>query len=442
VIDKSDYPLWHGPLSMSRSLRDRLTPDDFLVSGEGVRVRDRAGRWYLDGRSSLWHGTLGYSHPKVVGAIERQLRTLSLGTLLFYDRPPEVTVRFARALAGRLPAGLRRIRFGSTGSQLTEAAILLSRFHRRMTGQPDRTAVVSLWGSYHGMGAGASRLSGMLADRHDRCGPLLSDVHHADFTRSWAGSVTRVVDRLGADRVTAVIVEPVMGHTGVFADVEDLRALASFCRSAGVHFIADEVSTGYGRVGALSRVEQLGIVPDMLVLAKGMTAGYLPAGVLAVADRIYDDLADTPAGDGFPHGSTMDGNPLAAAAGSAVLDVLYGEGLIDTVDERGKVLHDVLCRVQKDHVSAGEVAGAGLLQRLALRTDDGFPWSTPQVDQLRKACEEQGLLVSGGLGCICVLPPLVITDEECAQIGDRLDAAFTTLRRNGALPAAVRTRKG
>lgn len=424
MIGESEYPLWHGPLAMGPALRERLSEDAFLVEGDGVRVRDRAGRWYLDGRSSLWHGTLGYNHPAVIAAIERQLATLTLGTLLFYDRPPQVTVDFARALASRLPEGLRRMRLGSTGSQMVEAAVLLSRFHRRITGQPHRTAVISLWGSYHGMGAGASPLSGMLADRRDRCGPLLPGVHHAQYAGSWTTSIGKVVDRLGPDAVTAVVVEPIMGTTGVFADPDDLRALAGLCRDHDIHLIADEVSTGYGRVGALSRTVQLGVVPDMLVLAKGITAGYLPAAALVVAERIYSDVAETADDQGFPHGSTIDGNPLAAAAGLAVLDVLFGDGLIEAVEHKGAVLAEALTLA----CDGCEVTHAGLLQRVALRHDNGAPWTFGEVNELRRLCEDNRLLVSAGLGCLCVLPPLVVGEDECAEIGDRLGKAFEQLK--------------
>ncbi|GLZ28697.1 aspartate aminotransferase family protein [Lentzea sp. NBRC 105346] len=394
-----NHPLWHGI----------GVPDDFLVEGDGVRVRDRSGRWYLDGRSTLWHGTLGHNHPKVIAAIQEQLNTLALGTLLIYDRPAEVTVRFAEALAAQLPDGLRRIRFGNTGSQMTEAAVLLSRYHRRITGERDRTAVITLWGSYHGQGAGATPLSGMLADRVDWCGPLLPDVHHAQYHGSWASSIAKVAARLGPDRVTAVVIEPVMGTTGVLAEQQDLAELAKYCRDNGIHLVADEVSTGYGRVGALSRSVQLGVVPDMLVLAKGITAGYLPAAALVVNERIYQDLKDA---EPFPHGSTTDGNPLAAAAGLAVLDVLFGDGLIDTVIPKGEVLRKAL------EQQGFDVAHAGLLQRVAL------PGQTfDQVSKLRRACEDNGLLVSAGLGCLCVLPPLVITEDDCREIAERLGGA-------------------
>lgn len=424
MIDESQYPLWHGPVAMGPALRECLSEDTFLVEGHGVRVRDQAGRWYLDGRSTLWHGTLGHNHPAVIEAIQRQLATLSLGTLLFYDRPPKVTVDFARALAARLPEGLRRIRLGNTGSQMVEAAVLLSRFHRRATGQPRRTGVITLWGSYHGMGAGATPLSGMLDDRKDWCGPLLQDVHHAQYAGSWANAIGKVVDRLGPDTVTAVVVEPIMGTTGVFAGADDLRALAELCRANDIHLIADEVSTGYGRVGALSRTEQLGVVPDMLVLAKGIAAGYLPAAALAVSERIYADVAETPDGQGFPLGSTTDGSPLVAAAGLAVLDVLFGDGLIETVHGKGAVLHEALTSA----CGGREVAHAGLLQRVVLRHDNGVPWTFAQVSELRRLCEDNGLLVSAGLGCLCVLPPLVITEDECVEIGDRLGKAFEQVK--------------
>jgi Aminotransferase class-III/Transmembrane secretion effector len=142
-LTRATYAGWHGAAPMGKWF-DRAEAGACIVEGRGARVRDAAGRWYLDAKAGLWNVTLGYDHPTLVAAIERQLRTLPAGCFVRGERPPRVSVEFANALAARLPAGVRRIRLGTTGSQMTEAAVLLSRFARVAEGTPRRKEVVAL----------------------------------------------------------------------------------------------------------------------------------------------------------------------------------------------------------------------------------------------------------------------------------------------------------
>jgi adenosylmethionine-8-amino-7-oxononanoate aminotransferase len=417
---------------MRNFLEDTLSTGQLLVEGSGIRVRDQGGTWYIDARSSLWNLALGYGHPKVVAAMRRQLDQLAFGTLLSYEHPPAVSVEFANALAGRLPAVLRHIRLGNTGSQMNEAAVLVSRFFRRVTGEPGRNAVISFEGSYHGTGAVAGQLSGIMGYARDWCGPTFPEIHHVPSEGSWTEAVRTKAESLGADRVTAVIVEPLMGSSGIIPRDDDLIELAGFCRSQGIHFIADEVTTGYGRVGDISRVLQLGITPDLLVLSKGITAGYMPGAALAVHDGIFDPIFELDNGETVKVGSTADGHPLAAAAGLAVLDVLYGESLIEVVPARAKTLTGVLAPLHGEYLPAGTVAGAGLMQQFQLRQADGSGWPFGEVRRLHAECEKAGLLVSMGLSCIWFLPPLIVTDSECEQIAERFGDALAGLRKAGS----------
>lgn len=422
MIEESEYPLWHGTRTMGPLLRDKISRDSFFVSGKGVRVTDHAGREYLDGRSSLWNLSLGYDHPKVLAAMHRQLDTLPAGTLLSYERAPRVTVEFAKALAARLPEGLRHIRLATTGSQAAEGAVLLSRFFRQEIGEHERTAVITFDGSFHGLGPAATLLSGYLSKAHDWCGPLLGDIHQVPSDGSWTDAVRARVEQLGAGRVTAVLLEPLMGSAGTIPEADDLRRLAEYCRGLGIHYIADEVTTGYGRVGHLSRTLQLGIRPDIMLFSKGITAGYVPGAAIVACDEVYAPLHDTPSGRAFLHGSTADGNPMTAAAGLAVLEVLYEDGVLDAVTEREKSLHAALDGARGAVLAQASVDGVGLMQRFTPRDAQGEPWSMEHIDGVHAAIEEAGLLCSISGGCLWFLPPLVITDQECAELGERLAA--------------------
>ncbi|WP_415840726.1 aminotransferase class III-fold pyridoxal phosphate-dependent enzyme, partial [Nocardiopsis rhodophaea] len=426
-------PLWHGAHPMAPYLRELDGDGRHLVRGTGSRVLDRAGRWYLDARSSAGTGILGHGHPGVREAIQRQAGTLALGGTLLHDQPPQVAVEYAEALAPRLPRRLRRIRLGGGGAHMVEGAVLLSRFHRATIGESARTAVVRLSGGGHRVISGPPPLSGTMGGVRGPRAPLTADLHAAEPGDNPCEAVAAAIERIGASRATAVLVEPVQSVSGAVLDDADLRALALLCRNLGIHLIADETASGFGRAGALSRMLELGVVPDILVFGSSLTAGHVPAGALVVAEELFDDLADPRHGLGFAHGSTTDGNPLVCAAGLAVLNALYDEGVLDAGRARSRQLHETLLRVQREDVPGGAVTGVGLHQRLSLRTLDGDPWLAPEVTMLLRSCECHGLLLSGGPDCVVATPPLTITPAEITEIGDRLHAAFQAHRRvNGA----------
>jgi adenosylmethionine-8-amino-7-oxononanoate aminotransferase len=434
MIEDHSYAAWHGWQPMGYFLAG-ASWEQLVVEGKGIRVRDRGGRWYLDARSCLWHATLGYGHEGVENAIRRQLATLPIATGLAYGRPAAVTIEYANALAARLPEGLRRIRFANSGSQIVEMAVMVSRYHRRLSGDPQRTNVIALWQSYHGAGPGASALTGSLL-YHMNSGPLAGDVHHAappsssDETR--ADAVRAKVEELGADSVTAVMVEPVLGNLGLALSPGYLRDLAALCAETGIHLILDEVSTGFGRVGALSRGLDVGVRPDMLLFGKGITAGYLPFAAMAVSERIYRDAFTPRDGVPFLHGSTSDGHPLGASAGLAVLEALDEDDLLAGATARGELLRSVLRATGERHAVVAGVDGVGMMVRVLVAKDDGTPLdpgeqvAIPQgeVPTLHRRCEQAGLLVSMGPNCLILAPPLVTTEDECLEIADLLDRAL------------------
>lgn len=433
MIDAATYHLWHGILPMETTLRD-LDPGGFLVSGTGNYAVDRAGRRYLDARSSMWNVTLGYSCEPVKQALRDQLGLLPAGTILRYESPPEVTVRYAAALAATLPGPLDHVRFGHTGSQMTEAAVMVSRFHRRMTGQPDRTEVVALSGSYHGSGPLATALTGEPV-LHDYSAPLDTHVRHAPRPTGpddRGEALITLIDQIGADRVTAVMVEPVLGSFVQVLPGPYLAAVAAACRERGIHLIADEVTTGAGRAGALTAVETHQIVPDLLVLGKGLSAGYFPLAALVVSRAIFADLAAEKHMLTFPGGSTTDGHPLGMAAGLAVLDILTADGFLAGVRETGRFLAGLLAESLAGLPGYQGVRGTGLMLGVELG-DDGTPWSVLEVDRLRRICQEHGLLTSTSDGIMPLFPPLTLSRDECAELVDLLGRSLQALakRRDG-----------
>lgn len=419
----ADYPIWHGSVPMKAFLAGKLRADRFLVAGDGIRVRDAAGRWFLDARSGCWNLGLGYSAAEVKDAIRRQLEELPNATLLAYDRPAAVTIEYARALRDAFDSRLPYLRFGNSGSQMTETAVLMSRFARVLEGTPERTAILSFELSYHGLGPGASAISGLAAG-FNACGPLLPDVHVVPIEGGWAANVARKLEELGPERTSAVVVEPQMGSRGVVPDPDDLVAVAELCREHGIHFIADEVTTGFGRTGAMSRCIDLGIEPDMVVLGKNVTSGYVPIGVLLVSEELYELAAMPNPPRILTAGSATDGHPVAAAAGLAVLRIYERDGILEHVRELGAFLKERLQTLHAEAIGAGDVQGAGLMQLFPLADAEGKLWPPPRLEQLRLACEEHGLLLSIAFGGVWVVPPLVSTESDCVEIVEALGAAL------------------
>jgi adenosylmethionine-8-amino-7-oxononanoate aminotransferase len=426
ALMRATYAGWHGAAPMGEWFH-RAQAGQCIVEGHGARVRDTAGRWYLDAKAGLWHVTLGYGHPTLVAAIERQLRTLPAGCLVRGEHPPRVSVELANALAARLPAGVRRIRLGTTGSQMVEAAVLLSRCARVAEGEPQRKEVVALRDAYHGAGPGAWALTDE-PGHHELYGPLLPGVRRADASLD---ALEEALADAGPERVTAVMLEPIQGSRVAAPSAAFLREVRELTERHGVHLIVDEVATGMGRTGAVSLAAELGVVPDLLVLGKGLASGYVPAAALAVSDRIYDLLYDGPA---FAHGSTADGSPLAAAAGLAVLHALFDEGLLAHVTRIGTVLERGLAQLRDDVEAVVEVGGAGLMQGVRLADADGAPWPLDRMRRLATTCAQAGVLIQTLADRIVLVPPFVIDERDCDEIVETIGSAVAAVAR-GREPA-------
>jgi len=413
--------LWASSLP-PRLYAKRFAPSRALVEGRGRRVRDVAGRWYLDARASLWDATLGYGHGGVAEALREQLERLPVCQTIRHDRPSEMALRFADAVAARLPAGLTRIRFGNTGSQMVDAAVLLSRMARSLSGEAGRLAVLATEDGYHGTGSGPSALTEPEVVRQ-RFGALLPGVHQVrlDGHASWPRVLMARADEIGHARVTAIVIEPILGSEIQEIAADEMRALARYCGQTGIHLVVDEVATGWGRAGAWTVCGEAGIEPDLLVLGKGLTAGYVPGAALAVSERLFARFDDPVDGAAFAHGSTSDGHPLAMAAGLAVIEALES-GVLARVPRLGRRLRERLAALENPPVV--EVRGRGLLLGAWLGLDARRPWSPHQMERLRAALERRGVLAHPVGPCLTIAPPLTIEPDECDEIADALRAAI------------------
>ena len=362
-----------------------------LVRGDGALVWDDTGREYIDCVGGQGSGNLGHANPAVADALATQARTLSFCTELFYnDRRADLYDRLARIL----PPALDRVFLCSSGTEAVEGALKFARLATK------RTKVVATMRGFHGKTMGA--LSATWGPEYrELFGPLLEGFSHIPFNK------TEALDAAIGTDTSAFIVELVQGEGGVRpATREFVVEAARLCRERGVILIIDEVQTGFGRTGTMFAIEQFGIVPDVLCLAKSI-AGGMPMGAIAFS-QVLGLLPKR------SHSTTFGGNPLACAAAVATIDEHLRLGLARNASERGAQLHDGLLSIESPKVR--EVRGLGLIQGIELKENAG-----PTL----KALQDHGVLALGaGPTVVRYLPPLVIT---AAQIDAVLHATRSAL---------------
>lgn len=427
------------------------------VRGEGLYLYDAQGRAYLDASGGAAVSCLGHAHPDVLAAMHAQIDRLAYAHTSFFTT--EVSEQLADHLAAHAPAGLSELYFVSGGSEAVEAALKLARQYFVESGQPQRTTFVARRQSYHGNTLGALAVGGN-EWRRAPFAPLLIDVgrvsacfeyHGRRADETQAQYTQRLVDeldaefrRIGPERVIAFVAETVVGATAgaVPPTPGYFQGVRALCDRYGILLIADEVMCGMGRTGTLHAVEQEGIAPDLMTIAKGLGGGYQPIGAVLASGQIVDALRR---GSGaFLHGHTYIGHPVATAAALAVQRVIERDDLLANVRARGAELARALQARLGEHPQVGDIRGRGLFMTVELVADRGG--KTPFDPQLKlharvkKAAMERGLLVYPMGGTIdgrqgdhvLIAPPFIATTadvERIAQLlGDAIDAALAQVR--------------
>src|SRR5215207_8544468 len=317
----SDSHFWHPFADMHAVRSAELT----IVSGDGVHVTDDEGRRYLDGTASLWNVNVGHGRAR---------------------------------LAGLAPVDGARIFLTSGGGDSIDTAAKLGRRYFAATGQPERVHLISRSQGYHGTHGLGTSLGGIPANR-EAVGPL--DPHSSQVPHDSLEALEAEIERVGADRVAAVFVEPVIGAGGVHPPQPGyLEGLDALCKRTGVLHVVDAVIAGFGRLGEWFGPERWGLRPDMIVFAKGVTSGYLPLGGVIVSGAVAAPFFAGPGGPMLRHGATYAGHPTCCAVAHANLDGIEREGLLARGLELQEPLHAALAPLA-GHPAVGEVrAGVGL----------------------------------------------------------------------------------
>jgi adenosylmethionine-8-amino-7-oxononanoate aminotransferase len=350
-----------------------------LESGQGAYLRDANGNELLDAFSGLWCVNVGYGHESIVKAATEQMRKLPYATGYFHFGS-EPAIRLAAALVELAPASLRHVYFTLGGSDAVDSAIRFITHYYNSTGRPHKKQFISLERGYHGSSAQGSGLTAIAAFHRNFDVPL--PTQHtipspypyrneagpdADaIIRASVDALRAKVQALGADNVAAFFCEPVQGSGGVIVPPKGwLKAMQDTCRALGILFVVDEVITGFGRTGPLFACEAEGVEPDLMTVAKGLTAGYAPMGAVLMSDAVYAGIADGVPGMPVGHGHTYSAHPVSAAVALEVLRLYHEGGLLANGIAQAPHFEEGL-RGLLSHPLVGDARSRGLLGALEL----------------------------------------------------------------------------
>jgi putrescine aminotransferase len=422
-MPSSDSRFWHPFADMHATSSAEFT----LVSGDGVHVIDEEGRRYLDGTASLWNVNVGHGRAELADAAAAQMRELATyGAFGNFSNKParELTDRLA-ALA---PVDGAKIFLTSGGGDSIDTAAKLARRYFAAVGKPERVHLISRSQGYHGTHGLGTSLGGIAVNRAD-VGPL--DPHSSQVPHDSLEALEAEIERVGADRVAAVFVEPVIGAGGVHQPAPGyLEGVAELCERTGVLHVVDAVIAGFGRLGEWFGPERWGLRPDMIVFAKGVTSGYLPLGGVVISGAIAAPFWDEPNPPWFRHGPTYAGHPTCCAVALANLDIIEREGLL----ARGRELEGELAaalRPLASHALVGGVrAGTGALAAVAL-TGEVLGREPKAPMRVWTHARDRGVLVRPLGDTVALSPPLIATrehiDTATTAIADALDAVASEL---------------
>ncbi len=430
LIKRDLSVLWHPCTQMKDHEWLPLIP---IKSGKGVWLEDYDGKRYLDAISSWWVNLFGHSNPKINAAIQRQTRQLEHVLLAGFTHEP--AVQLSEKLINILPDRISRCFFTDNGSAAVEAALKMSYHYWLNNGQEEKSKFITLSNSYHGETLGALAVGDVdLYKKTYR--PLLMraitvqspDCYYREQGESQRDHSIKMFEAMRRTlekhhkEVCAVIVEPLVQCAGNMRmyDPVYLWLLRQACSEFGVHLIADEIATGFGRTGTMFACEQADISPDIMLLSKGITGGYLPLAVVATNDRIYqafyDDYEKLSA---FLHSHSYSGNALACSAANATLDIFAERNVI----EKNKKLSEHMRRatsVLLEHKHVAEVRQHGMILAVELIKDKvkrvPFPWQERRGLKVYQHGLKNEVLLRPLGNVVYFMPPYIIKPAEIDQM--------------------------
>ncbi|MFT4088535.1 MAG: aminotransferase class III-fold pyridoxal phosphate-dependent enzyme [Gordonia sp. (in: high G+C Gram-positive bacteria)] len=405
--------LWHGFADMGAVT---ATGPFVITRGEGARVFDAAGREYLDATAGLWFTNIGHGRQEVADAVAKQLGSLAHFSN-FGDYSNDTLIALAERVAAMAPVPGSKVMFTSGGSDSVDSAVKLARRYWTEMGKSEKRIVVSRSKAYHGMHVGGTALSGLPLNREGYGADFMPDTERIEWDD--AKALLGLIERVGADNIAAFIAEPIIGAGGVYLPPEGyLREVRDICRANDVLFIADEVVTGYGRIGhghwfASGRFD---LAPDMITSAKGLTSGYLPMGAMIAAPNIAEPFFA--GGVWWRHGYTYGGHAGSAAAAMANFDIIEREGLLAEATRLEGDLERAFAPLVGLEAVSEVRTGMGAVTAVQLADPSDAPAAVLRLREAGVATR------AAGAGALQVSPALVMTTDEVNELASRFVAAL------------------
>ncbi len=442
------HPFTHGSDLTAKGVR-------IITRAKGVTLTDSEGAELLDGMAGLWCVNLGYGREELVQAAADQMRQLPFYNT-FFQTSHVPAIALSTRLAELAPGDLNRVFFAGSGSEANDSNIRLVRHYWAECGKPGKKVIVARVNGYHGSTMGGASLGGMSA-MHAQGGLPIPDITHIgqphwyaeggdmspdEFGLKRARELEETIEELGADRVAAFIAEPIQGAGGVIIPPDSYwPEIQRICRDHDILLIADEVITGFGRTGNWFGSQTMGIEPDIMTIAKGVTSGYLPLGGSIVSEKVARVIDDSE----FNHGYTYSGHPVSAAVALENLRIMEDERIIETVREDTAPYLAEKWGGLADHPLVGEARSVGLMGGLAMTPDKAsraaFASEPGTVGlRCREFCFANGLVMRHVGDRMIISPPLVISRAEIDALAERawtaLDQTLAAIKKDGLCKAA------
>lgn len=418
-----------------------------VTTGDGCHIEDRDGNRLLDAFAGLYCVNVGYGRPEIAEAIAEQARELAYYHS-YVGHGTEASITLAKMILDRAPDHMSKVYFGLGGSDANETNVKLIWYYNNILGRPEKKKIISRWRGYHGSGLVTGSLTGLELFHKKFDLPLAQVVHteapyyfrrddldqsEEQFVAHCVAELEALIEREGADTIAAFIGEPVLGTGGIVPPPEGYwAAIQEVLAKHDILLVADEVVTGFGRLGSMFGSEHYGLKPDLITIAKGLTSAYAPLSGSIVSDKMWKVLEQGTDENGpIGHGWTYSAHPIGAAAGVANLKLIDDLGLILNAGETGAYFNKVMAEAVGDHAHVGEVRGAGMMCAVEFVKDRDsrsfFDASDKIGPQIAAALLEQGVIgramPQGDI--LGFAPPFCLTPAEAEEVAEKTRVAVT-----------------